>query len=202
MMEFPAQMVLMGLRVTPLTMTVLRHKVGSVYMTMALQEQAVSQKALLTSATKQKLETKMVTSGKGRQEVIPIKQNVSAVTDLTEDTLVSMGRDAMGKEWLFTTLRYAYSIPFFVRRMLVRNMGMPENHKYARYFGIGCIPTRYARRSFKRRSYDDYSGFLYSRDEQIRKYIIWKELHNVGVPYKGRYGGTRIFQRKKIGRFT
>jgi len=192
-MEFPLSMNLLSLRVTPLTMSVLRHRTMSLYYTTALQKQELQQKSLLVAVQQRKQETKAVTSGKGRQEVIPVKENIGVTEDVTEDTTVGLGRNLFGRETMFTVLRYAYTIPFWIRRWLARSWGMPENHKYASYFGIAGIPSRRARTSWKTRRYDDMSGFLYSRDEKVMRYIRWREMHNIGTPYKGRYGAGRIW---------
>jgi len=195
-MEFPACMNVLGLRVTPLTMFVLRHRPSSLYMMYSQLKQDIMSKSLLLSATLRKQELKGVLAGKSRQEYVPRKQNVAVTEDTTEDTETSMGRDLKGHDVFWTMLRYAYGMPFWIRRWIARETGMPETHKYAKYFGIGCIPTRRGRTSWKTRQYDEYSGFLYSRDEKIRKYIIWREMHNVGTPHKGRYGGQRVWTRQ------
>jgi len=195
-MEFPQQLNMLGLRVTPLTMFVLRHRVGSIYMTYATLKQDVMSKALLLSALLRKPELKGILAGKTRQEWIPRKENIATTTDVTEETIVSTGRDLKGKEWFFTALRYAYGMPFWLRRRLARQFGMPENHKYARYFGIGCIPTRYARYSWKYRRYTEESFTYFRRDEYLKRLKLYDKMHNVGVSYKRRYGGWRFWTRR------
>lgn len=202
MMEYPLARNLMALRVTPVTMELLKHKVGSIYACVAMQKQELQQKALLKTAVKQKEDTKTVIKYRGSPlDIITTRENVGVTEDLTGETKISAGKDDMGKEWIFTTLRYAYSIPFWIRRMIVRNLGMPENHKYARYFGIGCIPSRYARYSFKRRSYDDISAFLYSKDERIMKSIIRRKYRDIIRRYPVPTGKRYLWNPRKVGKF-
>lgn len=202
-MEFPMCLNILGLRVTPLTMLVLRHKVASVYMTHAMECQDVRTRPYLGTVQARKIETKLVVSERSRTEVIPRKENIAVTTDLTEDTRVSTGRDGQWKDMFFTMLRYAYSMPFWLRRWLARTYGMPENHKYARYFGIGCIPTRYARYSRKERFMPEATYLTYSRDEKIMKEIIRYNMRfRGGVTYKGRYGGWRFWRRRRRRYYT
>jgi len=194
-MEFPEQLNMLGLRVTPLTMQVLRYRPASIYETEAIEGQVIKQSALMMNAMARKLETKKIAIQKPRQLKIPRKENIAVTESITEESEVSVGKDSHNKDMFFTMLRYCYSMPFWLRRWFARSMGMPENHKYARYFGIGCIPTRRGRFSWKRRRYDEYSAFLYSRDEQVSRYIAWRELHGLGEPYSGRYGGYRVWRK-------
>jgi hypothetical protein len=192
-MEFPLSLNMLGMKVTPLSMTVLRNRTASIYMTYWMQNEDEETKQYIGTVQARKPETKAVTSGKTKQELVPNKENIGTTENLTEDTLVSAGRDMQGKEGLFLALRYAYSMPFWLRRMLARNLGMPENHKYARYFGIGCIPTRYARYSWKYRRYSEESFTNFRRDEWLKMHQKFEKLHRVGVPYKGRYGSGKIW---------
>jgi hypothetical protein len=192
-MEFPLSLNVLGLRVTPLTMFVLKHRPASMYMTYTMLKQEAMNKSLMLSALLRKPELKGVLAGKSKREHVPLKENIGVTEDLTEETVVSTGKDNMGKEWFFTAMRYAYSIPFWIRRRLVRNMGMPESHKYARYFGIGCIPTRYAKYSWKRRIMPEESGILFRRDEWLKFIKRYDKMHNAGKPRKGIFGSGKIW---------
>ena len=200
-MEHPRVSVMLGLRVTPITMTELRHKLASLYMVCAMQNQAVKQHYFLTSAQKRKLRTKAVASSKGKTEMVNVKQNIGTTTDLDDDTKVSTGKDATGKEMFFTTLRYAYSMPFRMRRWFARQFGMPENHKYAKYFGIGCIPTRYARRSWKKGRMTEPAISMFNRDEYMKLIKKYDSRYYAGKTKKGMYGGSGVSIRDRIRRF-
>jgi len=194
-MEFPLQMNLLGMKVTPLTMSVLRGRVASIYETYVMQNQQLKPKALLMAVQRRKPETKLIVRTKGKQEQVPLKEGIGTTPSIDEETIVSTGRDMFGKEAFFTALRYAYSLPFWLRRRLARNFGMPENHKYARYFGIGCIPTRYARYSWKYRRYSAESFTYFRRDEWLKLQKDPKKHFGTGVAHKRRYGGLRFWTR-------
>jgi len=192
MMEYPLTYNMFALRVTPLTMTALRHYNASIYATHAMVKQEAKQKATLKSATKQKETAKTVLVGKKRYEVVPSREHVGTTEDLTEETQVSTGKDEFGREWLFIALRYAYTMPYWLRRMLVRMYGMPENHKYARYFGIGCIPTRRTMRGYKRMRYGREPWTERDRDEYLKWFRERYGREPTGVPYSQRYGGFKF----------
>ena len=175
MMEYPKSFNMIALRVTPLTMTVLRHRSGALYATYAMQKQEIKQKATLKTELKQKETTKHVLKGKKRYTIVPQREHVGTTYEVTDETRVSTGKDDLGREWFFTALRYAYTIPYWIRRQIARTMGMPENHKYARYFGIGCIPTRRTMKGFKKQRYGREPWTQRERDN----YIEW---------YKRRFG--------------
>lgn len=199
-MEHPRTAVMLGMKITPITMSVLRHKLASIYMVCAVQNQALAPKGILITAQKRKHRTKAVSESKGRTEMVNIKQGIGTTTDLDDDTKVGVGKDAMGKEMFWTTLRYAYSLPFWLRRWFARQSGMPENHKYARYFGIGCIPTRYARRSWKKARMKEPSITYLNRDMYLKRCKKWREMHGTGVPQKGVYGGFGAWLREYVRR--
>ena len=200
-MEHPKVAVMLGLRVTPITMNVLRHKLASLYMTCAIQNQAVQSKPLIISAQKRKLRTKAVSGSKGKTEMVNVKQNIGTTDDLTEDTPVSVGKDATGKDMFFLALRYTYSMPFWLRRWFARQFGMPENHKYAKYFGIGCIPTRYARRSWKKGRMTEPALSMFNRDEYMKLIKKYDSRYYAGKTKKGMYGGFGVTIRDRIRRF-
>lgn len=199
-MMHPQTAVMLAMRVTPLTMQVLRHKLASIYMVCAVQNQALAPKGILITAQKRKTRTKAVSESKGKTEMVNIKQNIGQTKDLTDGTKVGVGRDAMGKEMFFTTLRYAYSMPFWLRRWFARQFGMPENHKYARYFGIGCIPSRYAKRSWKRYRKTEPAITNFNRDQYLKRVKKFREMHGTGVPQKGVYGGFGAWLREYVSR--
>jgi hypothetical protein len=192
MMEYPQAYCMLGVKVSPLTMMLLRHKCASLYMTYAMSKQESRQKAVLKSATKKKEEKKVVEAGKKRYEIIPSREHAGTTEDLTEETQVTVGKDDFGREMFFTALRYAYGIPYRIRRLLVRMYGMPENHKYAKYFGIGCIPTRRTMFGYKKARYGKEPWTVKSRDDYIKWFKERFGKEPVGVPYSGRYGGFKF----------
>jgi len=192
MMEYPRAYNMIALRVTPLTMTMLRHRRGSIYATMSAQKQEIKQKTTLISATKQKETTKHILKGKRRYTIVPQREHIGTTEDLTEETPVSTGKDDFGREWFFTALRYAYSIPYWIRRLIARTMGMPENHKYARYFGIGCIPTRRTMLGYKKQRYGREPWTEREKENFIKWYRERYGKLPSGIVFPERYGGFKF----------
>jgi len=192
MMEYPQTYNMIGMRVTPLTMIVLRHRNAVVYAVYSMQKEKVKQKATVKTVLKQKESTKKVQSGKPSHAVVPQREHIGTTEDLTEETPVSTGKDDFGREWFFTALRYAYSIPFWMRRQLVRTMGMPENHKYARYFGIGCIPTRRTMYGYKKQRYGREPWTERDKNDFIKWYVQRYGKPPEGLVFRERYGGFKF----------
>jgi len=189
LMEHPKNLNMIGMRVTPLTIQYLEGKSGQLYMTSAMAGQDVKSKALLQTTQARKPMTKLVSSERSRTELIPQKIDIGHVIYISKDSLVGTGTDMKGMDMFFTALRYAYSMPFWLRRWLARSLGMPENHKYARYFGIGCIPTRSTWKGTIRRRYTGEAYIRFNRDEYLKMMRDFTSRHDAGRPYKGRYGG-------------
>jgi len=189
LMEHPKNLNMLGMRVTPLTLQWLEGKSGQLYMTASVQGQDIKSKALLQTVQKRKPMTKLVSSERSRLELIPQKIDIGHVIYISKDALVGTGHDFFGKDFLFTALRYAYGMPFWLRRWLARMWGMPENHKYARYFGIGCVPSRSTWKGTIRRRYKGDAYINFNRDEYLKMMRRYDSRVDAGRPYKGRYGG-------------
>lgn len=167
-MGTPSMTNIIALRLTALTRQLLKGMNAEIYMTATHQAEAMKPKMAPTPAQKRKLITKAVASGKKRTEWVPRKEEIGVTEELTDETKVSVGKDAYGKDMFFTALRYAYSMPYWMRRWLARSYGMPENHKYARYFGIGCIPIRRSLTGYRKRRYTQEAWTYFNRDEYIK----------------------------------
>jgi hypothetical protein len=70
-------------------------------------------------------------------------------------------------------------MPYWIRRFIAIHMGMPENHKYANYFGISVIPTRRTKWKGDVRRYPEAQYLTYSKDKHVMDAII---------KYQSRYG--------------
>jgi len=193
-MEYPKTLNMLGIRVTPLTISMMEHKPASIYMTASIEKTQVKQKAMSISCERRKPEIKVVYGSRTRAVETSVKREIGVTEDLTKDTIVHVGRDYQGKEMLFTMLRYAYSMPYWLRRWLAREMGMPENHKYARYFGIGAIPSRRARYTWKKTRSLYEAGIRYHKDgwQKLFTQSAYDKTHPVS---KGR---RRLFRKFKL----
>lgn len=196
-MEYPRTAVMFAMKVSPITMMLLSGKVASIYGVCSMQAQHIKTKSLMVACQKRKLRTKGVASGKPKLIMVAIKQFIGAILKLAKESLVGVGKDATGNEMFFIALRYAYSLPFFMRRWFARQFGMPENHKYARYFGIGCIPTRYAKKSWKRARYPEAQYLTYSRDQYVMNAIRkYQSRHGAGRSRSGFYNPVRRWRKE------
>ena len=193
-MEYPKTLNMLGIRVTPLTISMMEHKPASIYMTASIEKTQVKQKAMSISCERRKPEIRVVYGSRTRAVETSVKREIGVTEDLTKDTIVHVGRDYQGKEMLFTMLRYAYSMPYWLRRWLAREMGMPEDHKYARYFGIGCIPSRRARFTWKKTRSLYEAGIRYHKDgwQKLFTQSAYDKTHPVS---KGR---RRLFRKFKL----
>ena len=193
-MEYPKTLNMLGIRVTPLTISMMEHKPASIYMTASIEKTQVKQKAMSISCERRKPEIRVVYGSRTRAVETSVKREIGVTEDLTKDTIVHVGRDYQGKEMLFTMLRYAYSMPYWLRRWLAREMGMPEDHKYARYFGIGCIPSRRARYTWKKTRSLYEAGIRYHKDgwQKLFTQSAYDKTHPVS---KGR---RRLFRKFKL----
>jgi len=193
-MEYPKTLNMLGIRVTPLTLSMMEHKPASLYMTATIEKTQTKQKSMIKSAEHRKPEIRVISGSRTRAPVTSIKREIGVTEDLTKDTIVHTGRDFSGKEMLFTMLRYAYSIPYWIRRWLAREMGMPENHKYARYFGIGAIPSRRARFTWKKTRNLYEAGVRYHKDgwQKLFTQSAYEKTHSVTKGIK------RLFRKFKL----
>lgn len=140
-MPFPYTLNMFAVRVTPKIMELLRGKPAALYVVGALPAEAMKTKPLTVPAQRRRLETKAVVSGKRRREGVPVKHMATATFEVTPEVQVPITRGIDWRELAFMALRYAYSMPYWVRRWIARHLGMPEDHRYAGYFGIAAVPA-------------------------------------------------------------
>ena len=170
-LEPPYTLNMLGLRLTALTEQFLYETPLAFYITGVAQAEMLKTKALLQTCEKRRLETKKVASGKKRIEYVPTKFTAGVTESYTGTEKIGLFRDLFGKELFWYALRYAYRIPFWLRRWFAIHTGMPENHPLARYFGIGCIPSRRSLRGWKKQRYPEVRWLYYHRDEYVRNLI-------------------------------
>lgn len=180
--EMPYMMNMLALRLTQLTKQALINKSMSIYIQGATQAQAIKQKQQLKSCQARKLITKSVASGKPRKEEFPTKTFTEHIWGYDPNMKIGLWKDLKGKEYFFLALRYAFNMPFWLRRFFARQAGMPENHKYAGYFGIGVIPTRRTRFKAKKERYPEFYFTPYSRNQYL------KDIKKYGSRYRAGYG--------------
>lgn len=192
MMEYPKAYNMIGMKITPLTMSVLKNRSASIYATMASSKQEYVKVLSIMPAYKILELIKFVQSGKKRISKVPQRINVGVTEDLTPETLISTGKDEFDREWFFIALRYAYSIPYWIRRMIARTLGMPEYHKYALYFGIGCIPTRRTMKGYKRQRYGREPWSVRQKEEYLKWYRERYGHYPTDMMFSGRYGGFKF----------
>lgn len=167
-MGMPRMLNMIALRLSAITKQWLYGLNACMYLQFAEQGQAIRSKAWLMAVQRRKLITKAVASAKRRKEWVPRKEEVGVTEELKGTTPVSTGKDFFGKDMFFLALRYAYGMPYWLRRWIARSFGMPENHKFARYFGIGCIPIRRGLWGWRRQRYTVESFTYFNRDMYIK----------------------------------
>jgi len=183
----PYTMNLLAIRVTPLTLQYLRNKPATYYIYGVVQYEMLKQKALTKACEKRRQETKLMASSSGCGSTRPIKFSQGYTDALTGEEKVGVPKDHTGKELLWMALRYAYSMPYWLRRFIAVHTGMPENHKYARYFGIGCIPSR--RKTWRKyeRHFPEAQYLYYSVDKQVMNAIKrYRKRYRETYPERGK----------------
>jgi hypothetical protein len=185
---------MLAMRLTAMSMQVLKNIPMTIYYVGAVQQQMMQCKYQLTCCENRRLETKYVSSGKPTTEAVPEKYSVGWTPKLTGDEKVGIPKNMKGQELIFMALRYAYSMPYWIRRMIAIHTGMPENSKYALYFGIGGLPTRRSTWRYDFLKYPEAKYLQYSADEHIRK-LIQKYSAKRAYFYK-RYG--RYYRKRRV----
>jgi hypothetical protein len=193
-MTFPFTLNMMALRLSMLTRQAMLGKSMTLYYMGATQAQAIKQKHQLACCEQRRLETKQVSSGKPSSDAIPEKFSVGYTHALTEEEKVGLIKDIRGSELPFMALRYAYSIPYWLRRFVAIHMGMPENSRYALYFGIGGLPTRRSTWRYDFMKYPEAKYLQYSADQHIMKLI--RKIQIRRGHYIKRYG--KYYKRRRV----
>jgi hypothetical protein len=191
---FPYSLNILAMRITAATIASLRGKVMTTYALGALTQQTVKCKALAPPIEQRTLETKIVSSGKTSLDAIPAKFSLNATENLDEEDEVPLGKDAQGHPYYWLALRFTYSIPYKIRRLMAIMSGMPENYKYALYFSIGGLPSRYSTWKMKWLSVPEAKYLTYSRDKTVRDMIIKYNVKR-GYFYQ-RYG--KYYKKRRV----
>jgi len=195
-MAQPETLNLLALRCTPLTMTLMRHKRASIYAVAVVEKQETKQKAMLKSCEKRKPEIQVISGSRSRAPATAIKRLLGTTEDLTEETKISVGKDFFGNDFWFWVLRYAYGIPYWIRRVMAMEMGMPENRYLIRYFKLAVIPSRRARKAWKKERFYEQLPFAYHRDGWKGVIDMYRKYHPVP------HGRKRIFRKFNLSPYT
>jgi len=183
----PYTMNLLSIRVTPKTLVYLLNYAVTYYIYGCITYQMLKLKAIVKPCEKRRQETKLMASSSGCGSTRPVKFSQGYTDTFTGNEKVGIPKDTTGKELLWMGLRYAYSMPYWLRRFIAIHMGMPENHKYARYFGIGCIPSRRKTRRKYERHFPEAQYLHYSVDKQIMDAIKrYRKRHRETYPERGK----------------
>jgi hypothetical protein len=171
LMTHPFTLNMMALRLSALTVPKLLHKTVTFYYMGAMQAEGLKTKSLIIPCEARRQETKATASGKTSNEAVPEKFSVAVTTNFTGDEKVGIPKDNKEREVTFMMLRYAFSMPYWLRRMVAIHMGMPENSKYALYFGIGGLPTRRTTWRYDFLKYPEVKYLRFSTDKKIQNLI-------------------------------
>jgi hypothetical protein len=171
---FPYSLNLLAMRITAANMYIFQHKTATLYAMGAMQAQMVKCKWQINVCEYRTLETKIVASGKTFIDAIPTKISLEATEDLDEDEVIPLINDTTGHPMLWMVLRYAYKLPYRIRRLIAVMTGMPENYKYGLYFGIGGLPSRYStwKQKWLKNTEAQYLNYSINKDtmDMIRRY--------------------------------
>lgn len=176
----PKAVNMMAYRMSEKTYGLTEHEEVVLYNVLSMQAAGLKTCALLTTAMKRKLITKQIASQKTKKKMVPTKGIAGTTTDLSKDDKVGFWQNLFGSDLFFTTLRYAYGMPYMLRRFFARQAGMPENYKYARYFGIGAIPTRRGVWGWKRKRYSKPAWANFTYDMYVKESKRYDKRHRAG----------------------
>jgi hypothetical protein len=190
----PFSLNMFSVRVSALSMTSLVGKALTYYIEGAVPAIVMKIEPEAPPCEYRRNETKFTSSGKPLTELIPEKFSLGVTESFTGDEDVGIPRDRNEHSQFFMGIRYAYTMPYWIRRFIAIHMGMPENSKYALYFGIGGLPTRRSTDRWNFSKYPEVKYLKYSRDEKIMK-MIMKYQARRGAFYK-RYG--QYYKRRRV----
>jgi len=173
-MEYPQKLNMIALRLTQATMLYASGISGTLYRAVSSTGQAIKTKMQLVTTQKRRLETKAVASGKKRKEPFQTKGEGGITESLSKKDKIGMGKGLTGKEYAVLSVSLAYGLPYYIKRMFARSIGLPENSKLYRRPYISFIPVRRTlrRSSFGKRRHTDITTF--SRDEYIKNMRKWR----------------------------
>jgi hypothetical protein len=183
---FPYSLNMLAMRVDATTMSKLSGKAITLYEMGAYSLQMISPTNGIVLVENQTLEVKVILSGKPLSEAIPTKKSIYATESIDSEDEVPIAVDNLGHPYFWMMLRYAYSMPYYLRKMMAAMSGMPENYKYALYFGIGGLPSRYSTWKMKWRKTPEAKYLKYSADKNVMD-LIKKYQAKKGGFYR-RYG--------------
>jgi len=182
----PYTMNMLAVRVSPLTFQRLYNEALTYYIYGVAQRELFKQKALTVACQNRRQETKLQASSSGCGMTRPVKFSQGFTEQFTGEEKIGIPKDIHGKEILWIALRYAYSIPYWIRRLIAHHTGMPENHRYALYFTVGVIPSR--RKTWRKyeRHFPEAQYLHYSVDKQVMKAIqLYRSFHRETYPERG-----------------
>jgi hypothetical protein len=185
-MTHPFTLNIMALRMSALTMPFLLGKSMTIYYMGAMQAEGLKLNEATMPALNRNIITKATASGKTPNESVPSKFAVGFTKDFTGDEKVGVPKDHNKNETLWLMLRYAFAMPYWLRRMIAIQTGMPENSKYASYFGIGGLPSRYSTWRYKFWQYPEARYLKFSVNQDVMN-LIMKYQSKRGAFY-ARYG--------------
>jgi len=176
-MEMPMKMNAIALRLTQATMLYASGLAGTIYSSIQSIGQAIKTKWQLITAQNRRLETKALASGKTRKEKFQTKSSSDYEEHIHGKTKLKVGKDLTGKEIMALALAFSYGIPYYLKRWLVRQMGLPENSKLYRRPYTYFIPVRRTlRRSYRGRRFQR-SITTFSRDEYLKNMGRWRSRY-------------------------
>jgi len=176
-MEMPSKMNAIGIRLTQATMLYLAGIAGTIYSAIQSVGQAVKTKMQLVPVQKRRLETKALASGKRRREPFQTKSMSDYEEHIWGTTKLKVGKDLTGKEIMAISVAMSYGMPYFLKRWLVRQMGLPENSKLYHKPYTYLIPVRRTLARKMRRPYRKDNITLFNRDEYIKNMRNWRSTH-------------------------
>jgi hypothetical protein len=185
---FPYSLNILAMRITAATMQALAHKAITLYEMGAYSIQMTKPTLGIVVVENRTLETKVVLSGKPLSDAVPTKNAIYATEDITDEDEVPLAKDNLGHPYFWMMLRYAFSMPYYLRRLLAIATGMPENYKYGLYFGIGGLPSRYS--TWKQK-------FLHVPEAKLMKYSADKTVMDLIKKYNAKKG----FFYRRYGRY-
>lgn len=191
---FPYSLNILAMRITAATISALLNKTMTLYALGAQQQQMTACKYMLMPCENRTLQTKVVASGKTLNEAVPSKFSLKATENLDDEEEVPLGTDYTGHPFFWMTLRYAYSMPYYIRRILAIMTGMPENYRYGLYFGIGGLPSRHSTWKQRWLGAPEAKYLHYSVDTDVMN-LIHKYQSKRGFFYM-RYG--QYYKKKRV----
>jgi len=176
-MQPPLEHNMLGLRLSLLTLSLLKGKTAQIYISMAGLGLQLKQKAELISCQLRRLETKALALLKPLQKWWNTVHGLTQTDNLQKETEVPMMKDLKGKQTPTYIVLQVLSFKYLISRWFAHHVGEPENKWYYVYPRVEVIITRHGVKLRKYMRNPEWQIITFNRDLYMRNMRDWNKWH-------------------------